>query len=154
MSTGFRWSCDLKYWSMSFADLLWSMTAPALELKTISDVFYTNSIHEHSHIACTTQLWLHELCVCHVEHDARSSKNHRLEYTKFSLRETWNNCSHLYLTVTAERTKHERPPENTPLGLTLGFHRRNINSIIHSFIHSYCQWRCQKVDMWGCDLFL
>ena len=36
-----------------------------------------------------------------------------LKHAKFSLHEKWNNCTQLYLAVSAERTKHERPPENT-----------------------------------------
>ena len=88
--------------------------------------------------------------MCYVHHvwlAARSSKNHwwlfGLEYN-YSLREKWINCRHRDLTISAEQTKHVRPPENTPMGLTLGLHGRDINCIIHSFIHSFIE----------CGLFL
>ena len=42
----------------------------------------------------------------------------------------------LTIVMKAARMTHERPPENTPLGSTLGFSWQDINSIAHSFINN------------------
>ena len=136
-------SWDLKYESMSFADWLSSVIAPAFRLKTIPALLDTNSTHTgvaYSHLTAPHS-FDYMGYVRHVGHAARSRKNHMwlpgLEYAKFSLHEKWNNCLHPYRTVIAERTNYHRPPENTPLGLTLWFHGRDISYKMHSFIHSY-----------------
>ena len=118
-----RW--DLNYWSMAFADRLWSVIAPALWLKMISDVLDTNSIH----LTCTTHHCLHgQLCMPCTWKKAAQINDYlllMLEHANFSLHEKWNNCINPYLTVSTKQTKHERL-ENTPLGLTLGFHQLDI----------------------------
>ena len=57
----------------------------------------------------------------------------------FSLHDKCNNyyCPHRCLTVSAKRTKRDRPLENTLVGFTIGLQGRYINSITHSFIHSF-----------------
>ena len=155
MNTGFRWpgsstwKWDLKYESMFFADWLWSVIAPALELKTIPDQLDINSTHTgiaYSHLI-EPNICDYMGCVRHVGHAARSSKNHLwllgLEIAKFSLREKWNNYPHPHWTVIAYRIKHHRPPENTLLGVTFVYHRRDISYKIYSFVHWHC-WQWQK----------
>ena len=85
-------------------------------------------------------------CVRHVGHAARSREVAKsqwllgLEYDKLSLHVKRNNGRHPYLTVNAKRTKHKQPPKK-PLGLTLGFHGRDCNYIIHQFIHKiFSKW--------------
>ena len=82
MSTGFRWpgsstySWYLKYGSMSFADWLWSVIAPALGLKTIPDLLDTNSTHTsiaYAHLTAPHSIDYMGY-VRHVGHAARSSK--------------------------------------------------------------------------------
>ena len=129
---------------MSFADWLWSVVAPVLGLKTIPDLLDTNStytgiayVHFTAPHSCDYMGY-----VRHVGHAARSSKNHMwllgLEYAKFSLHEKWNKCQHPYRTVMASRINYHWPPENTPLGLTLGFQGWDISYRIHS-IHSFIE---------------
>ena len=127
---------------MSFADWMWSVIAPALGLKTIPDLLGTNSTHTHTGIAYDHLIGSHSCnyvgYVHHVGHAARRSNNHTwllgLEYATFSIHEKWINCTDPYRTVIAWRIKYHRPPENTPLGLTLGFHGRVISYKMHSFI--------------------
>ena len=113
-------SWDLRYGYMSFADWLWSVIAPALALKMISNLLGTSN--RPWRIRCQkTQNTLIILVT---------------EYAEFSLHEKWNNCS--YLTVNTVPTKDERAPENTPLGLARGFFRSFVYSS-HSLV--YCKWQ-------------
>ena len=88
--------------------------------------------------------------VRHAGRVARSSNNYLwllgLEYAKFSLHEKWNNWPHPYRTVIAKRIKHHSPPDDTPLGLTLAFHGRDITYKIqiHS-MNSIIPWRMTNV---------
>ena len=143
---------------MSFADWLWSVIAPALGLKTIPDLLDTNSTHTDIAYANLTAPHSRDYMgyVRHVGHAARSSTNSMwllgLEYAKFSLHVKWINCLHPYRTVIACRINYHRPPEITPLGLTLGFHGRDISYKIHSFtfIHSYFSMKeYTKLDLYS-----
>ena len=87
---------------MFFADWLWSVTAPAVGLKTISDLLDTNINHtgilyaiSSHHTYVTT--WAMYAIYGTLQEAAKITD----EYNKFSLHEKWNNGLHHYRTVNA-----------------------------------------------------
>ena len=97
----FPQSWDLKYGSMSFADWLWSVIAPALGLQTIPDPLDRNRIHTgiayahlrhkqntHGYRTCpphrTTLLWQHWLWTQCRARCEKQQKSHVITWAKIS----------------------------------------------------------------------